>query len=169
LNRIFDDRRKGRDMSTNILLLLILVALLLLLWSLLQKRAGSGIGPLPNFPIPRPKSDFVEPPRQEVKIQFDEKEGAVRIEPSVLILAPNKQAAWSSSAGKVGIRFSPAESPFGGASFITAKGGVSLSGIPRVDAQHERQINYLVLFTTPDGRLFTDAASVVVSKRGETG
>src|SRR5262245_61705768 len=158
-------------MSTNILLLLILVALLLLLWALLQKRAGAGGNdePLPRFPIPRPKSDFVEPPRQEVSIPFDEKAGAVRIEPSTLILAPNKQAAWSSPAGKVGIRFSPAESPFGGSSFITAKGGVSLSGIPRVDAAHEREINYLVLFTTPDGRLFTDAASVVVSKRGQTG
>jgi hypothetical protein len=159
-------------MSTNILLLLILVALLLLLWALLQKKAGGGEDPaeepLPDFPIPRPESDFVEPPRQNVNIRFDEREGAIRIEPSRLILAPNNQAAWSSSSGKIEIRFSPVDSPFGGGNFISAKGGVSLSGIPRVDAAHEREINYLVLFTTPQGRLFTDAASVVVSKRGQT-
>ncbi len=159
-------------MLTNVLLLLVLAALLLLIWTLLQKRADAeekpGNKPLPHFPIPRPESDFVEPPRQEVKIQFDEKEGDLRIEPPTLILAPNQQAAWSSPAGKIEIRFSPADSPFGGASFISAKGGVSLSGIPRVDATHESEINYLVLFTTPDGRLFTDAASVVVSKRGQT-
>lgn len=159
-------------MLTNVLLLLILVALLLLLWALLQKRASANENPddepLPRFPIPRPKSDFVEPPRQEVKIQFDEKEDDVRIEPRTLILAPNKQAAWSSSSGKIEIRFSPNDSPFGGGSFISARGGVALSGIPRVDAAHEREINYLVLFTSPDGRLFTEAASVVVSKRGQT-
>ncbi|HKQ75322.1 MAG TPA: hypothetical protein VJ810_16605 [Blastocatellia bacterium] len=159
-------------MLTNILLLLILVALLLLLWTLLQKKAGAGEKPdeepLPTFPIPRPESDFVEPPRQEVRILFDEREGAVRIEPPRLILAPNKQAAWSSSSGKIEIRFSPIDSPFGGGSFISAKGGVSLSGIPRVEAPHEREINYLVLFTSSDGRLFTNEASVVVSKRGQT-
>ncbi len=154
-------------MIPNILLLLIIAVLLVLLF---QKRSGAKPAEetLPQFPIPRPKSDFVEPPRQEVKVQFDEKEGAIRIEPPTLILAPNKQAAWSSSSGKVEIRFSPNDSPFGGASFISARNGVSLSGIPRPDAAHERQINYLVLFTTPDGRLFTDAASLVVSKRGQT-
>jgi hypothetical protein len=155
-------------MLTNILLLLILVALLLLLWALLQKKVGAekpDEEPLPKFPIPRPESNFVEPPRQEVKIQFDEREGAVRIEPRTLILAPNKQAAWSSVSGKIEIRFNPSDSPFGGASFISAKGGVSLSGIPRVDAAHERESNYIVLFTSPGGRLFTEAASVVVSKR----
>jgi len=158
-------------MLTNILLLLILVALLLLFWALLQKKAGAGEKPdeepLPRFPIPRPKSDFVEPPRQEVKIRFDERENVVRIEPPTLILAPNRQAAWSSATGKIEIRFSPNDSPFGGGNFISAKGGVSLSGIPRVNAEHERQINYLVLFTSPGGRLFTQAASVVVSKRGQ--
>jgi hypothetical protein len=147
------------------------VALLLLLLALLRKKAGAGENPneepLPHFPIPRPESDFVEPPRQEVKIRFDESEGTVRIEPPRLILAPNKQAAWSSSSGKIEIRFSPIDSPFGGASFISAKGGVSLSGIPRVDAAHEREINYVVLFTSPGGRLFTEAASVVVSKRDQ--
>ncbi|MGE0132280.1 MAG: hypothetical protein AB7U82_29715 [Blastocatellales bacterium] len=156
-------------MLTNTLLLLILVALL---WLLLRKRAGTepkfDEEPLPQFPIPRPKSDFVEPPRQEVKIQFDERAGAIRIEPPTLILAPSRQAAWSSPSGKIEIRFSPNDSPFGGASFISASGGVSLSGIPRVDAAHESEINYLVLFTTSDGRLFTDAASVVVSKRGDS-
>src|SRR5262249_15552698 len=159
-------------MLTNILLLLILVALLLLLWALLQKKLGAGGNPngdpLPHFPIPRPESDFVEPPRQEVKIRFDEKENVVRVEPATLILAPNNQAAWSSSSGKIEIRFNPNDSPFGGASFISARGGVSLSGIPRVDAAHEKQLNYLVLFTSPDGKLFTDAASVIVSKRGRT-
>lgn len=154
-------------MLTNILLLLIIFVLL---WLLFQKKASAGVNPdeepLPQFPIPRPKSDFVEPPRQEIKIQFDEKAGEIRIEPPALILAPNKQAAWSSSSGKIEIRFSPNDSPFGGASFISASSGVSLSGIPRVDAAHEREINYLVLFTSPDGRLFTDAASVTVSKRG---
>jgi hypothetical protein len=156
-------------MIPNILLLLIIAVLLVLLF---QRRSGAGAKPveetLPQFPIPRPKSDFVEPPRQDVKIQFDEKEGAIRIEPSNLILAPDKQAAWSSSSGKVEIRFSPNDSPFGGASFISARGGVSLSGVPRSDATHERPINYLALFTTPDGRLFTDAASLVVSKQGQT-
>jgi hypothetical protein len=160
-------------MLTNVLLLLLLVVLLVLLWTLLQKKAGaggnSGDEPLPNFPIPRPKSNYVEPPRQEVNIRFDEGEDDVRIEPKALILAPNKQAAWRSAHGKIEIRFSPGESPFGGSSFISAKGGVSLSGIPRVDIQHEKEINYLVLFTTADGRLFTDAASVVVSKRGQDG
>jgi len=159
-------------MLTNVLLLLILVALLLVLWALLQKRSGAGGKPdkihLPHFPIPRPKSDFIEPPRQGVKIRFDDREGAVRIEPAKLVLAPNKQAAWSSSSGKIEIRFNPNDSPFGGASFISASGGVSLSGIPRVDAAHEREINYIVLFTSPEGRLFTNAASVVVSKRGQT-
>ena|SRR5215813_2556046 len=159
-------------MLTNILLLLILVALLLLLWSLLQKKSGGDENPadepLPDFPIPRPESDFVEPPRQNVNIRFDEGEGAIRIEPQMLILAPTNQAAWSSGSGKIEIRFSPVDSPFGGASFISAKGGVSLSGIPRVDAAHERELNYLVLFTTPNGRLLTDAASVVVSKKGQT-
>jgi len=158
-------------MLTNVLLLLILAALLLLLWTLLQKRAGANKKPyeepLPHFPIPRPKSDFVEPSRQEVKIQFDEREGGVRIEPRTLILAPNKQAAWSSSSGKIEIRLNPNDSPFGGASFVSARGGVSLSGIPRADAAHEKQINYLVLFTTPDGRLFNLSASLVVSKRGQ--
>src|SRR5215470_6685817 len=84
-------------MLTNVLLLLILVALLLVLWALLQKRSGAGGKPdkihLPHFPIPRPKSDFIEPPRQEVKIRFDDREGAVRIEPAKLVLAPNKQLA----------------------------------------------------------------------------
>lgn len=159
-------------MLTNILLLLVLVALLLLLWTLLQKRAGASEkpddDPLPQFPIPPPETDFVEPPRQEVKIRLDERENVVRIEPPALILAPNKQAAWSSASGKIEIRFNPNDSPFGGGSFVSARGGVSLSGIPRVDAAHEREIKYLVLFTTPDGRLFTDAASVVVSKRGQT-
>jgi len=156
-------------MLTNVLLLLILVALLLLLWTLLQKRGGSPDKiHLPHFPIPRPKSNFVDPPRQDVKIRFVDGEGAVRIEPAMLVLAPNKQAAWSSSSGKIEIRFNPNDSPFGGASFISASGGVSLSGIPRVDAAHEMEINYLVLFTSPAGRLFTSAASVVVSKRGQT-
>jgi hypothetical protein len=158
-------------MLTNVLLLSLLVVLLLLLWTLLQKKAGAdgqtGNEPLPEFPIPRPKSNFVEPPRQEVKIQFDEREDDVRIEPRTLILAPNKQAAWSSTQGKVEIRFSPGESPFGGASFVSASGGVSLSGVPRVDFPHEKEVNYLVLFTTRDGRLFTDAASLVVTKRGQ--
>jgi hypothetical protein len=158
-------------MLTNILLLSLLLVLLLLLWALLNRKAGAGGGtgnePLPKFPIPRPKSNFVEPPRQEVKIQFDEREEDVRIEPRTLILAPNKQAAWSSTQGKVEIRFSPGDSPFSGASFISASRGVSLSGIPRVDAPHEREVNYLVLFTTSDGRLFTDAASLVVTKRGQ--
>src|SRR5215475_10802338 len=159
-------------MLADILLLLILVALLLVFWALFQKRVDAGGNsdeePLPDFPIPRPESDFVEPPRQEVNIRFDEKEGAVHIEPQRLILAPNNQAAWSSASGKIEIRFSPIDSPFGGASFISARGGVSLSGIPRVDAPHERENNYFVLFTTSDGRLFTDSASVVVSKRGQT-
>ncbi len=158
-------------MMTDILLLLILVALIVLILALLQKKAGAGKSdeePLPQFPIPRPESDFVEPPRQEVKIRFDEREGGVVIEPPLLILAPNKQAAWSSSSGKIEIRFSPVDSPFGGGSFISARGGVSLSGIPRIDASHEREINYLVLFTSSDGRLFSNAAAVVVSKRGQT-
>jgi hypothetical protein len=158
-------------MFTDILLLILIALLLLLLWTILQKKAGAGGGsgnePLPNFPIPRPKSNFVEPPRQEVKIQFDEREEDVRIEPRTLILAPNNQAAWSSAQGKVEIRFSPGDSPFGGSSFKSASGGVSLSGIPRVDGPHEREVNYLVLFTTSDGRLFTDAASLVVTKRGQ--
>jgi hypothetical protein len=157
-------------MIPNILLLLIIAGLLALLF---QRKSSASAKPpeqtLPQFPIQRPKSNFVEPPRQEVKIQFDEKEGAIRIEPSTLILAPDKQIAWSSSSGKIEIRFSLTDSPFGGTSFISARGGVSLSGVPRLDAAHERQINYLVLLTTPDGRLFTDAASMVVSKRDQIG
>src|SRR5262245_49144170 len=109
-------------MLTNLLLLLILVAFLLLLWTLLQKRAGETEEPteepFPQFPIPRPESDFVEPPRQEVKIRFDERGNVVRIEPPTLILDPNNQAAWSSTSGKIEIRFNPKDSPFGGASFI---------------------------------------------------
>jgi len=151
-------------MFTNILLLLIIFALL---WLLLRKRAGAEPDEerLPQFPIPRPKSGFVEPPRQEVKIRFDEKENTVRIEPPNLILAPNKQAAWSSPSGKIEIRFSPNEAPFGGSSFISAQDGVSLSGLPRPEAAHEIALNYLVLFTTPDGRLLNQTASLVVSKR----
>jgi hypothetical protein len=155
-------------MLTDILLLLILVVLLFLLWALLQKRAGGETTePLPQFPIPRPKSDFVEPPRQEVKIGFDANEKVVRIEPANLILGPNNQAAWSSASGKIEIRFSPKDSPFGGSSFISARGGVSLSGIPRSDAALERPLDYLVLFTTPDGRLFNQTASLIVSRRGQ--
>ncbi len=159
-------------MLTNVLLLLTIVLLLLVVWMLFQKRYGAEENPddvtLPEFPIPRPISDFVEPPRQEVSIRFDEQENVVRIEPATLILAPNRQAAWRSSSGKIEIRFSPKDTPFGGGSFISASGGVSLSGIPRIEAEHEKEINYLVLFTTPDGRLFTQGASVIVSKRGQT-
>jgi hypothetical protein len=156
-------------MVIEILLLLNLIALLLVLWVLLRRREKKPADeePLPEFPIPRPQSDFVEPPRQEVKISFIEDDGAVRVEPSNLVLAPDQQAAWSSSSGKVEIRFSPKDSPFGGSSFIAATNGVSLSGIPRIDAPRENQISYIVLFTTTDGRLFSQTASVVVSRRGQ--
>ena len=156
-------------MLTNLLLLLILIVLLLVLWLLLQRRGKPDEEPLPQFPIPRPQSNFIEPPRQEVKITFIEDDDTIRIEPPNLILAPNKQAAWSSPSGKVEIRFSPRDTPFGGSSFIAATNGVSLSGIPRENAQQERQINYIVLFTTTDGRLFSQTATVVVSRRGQPG
>ncbi len=151
------------------LLLLNLIALLLVLWLLTRRKEKKpDEEPLPEFPIPRPQSNFVEPPREEVKITFIEDDGAIRIEPPNLILAPNKQAAWSSPSGKVEIRFSPKDSPFGGSSFIAAAKGVSLSGVPRENAQQDRQINYIVLFTTPDGRLFSQTATVVVSGRGQS-
>lgn len=151
------------------LLLLNLIALLLVLWMLTRRKEKKpDEEPLPEFPIPRPQSDFVEPPRQEVKISFIEDDGAIRIEPPKLILAPDKQAAWSSPSGKIEIRFSPRDTPFGGSSFIAATNGVSLSGIPRENAQQDRQINYIVLFTTPDGRLFSQTASVVISGRGQS-
>ncbi|MGH9834495.1 MAG: hypothetical protein ACREBD_02280 [Blastocatellia bacterium] len=152
------------------LLLLNLIALLLVLWMLMRRREKKpDEEPLPEFPIPRPQSNFIEPPRQEVKISFIEDDDTIRIEPPNLILAPNKQAAWSSPSGKVEIRFSPRDSPFGGSSFIAATNGVSLSGIPREDAQQDRQINYIVLFTTTDGRLFSQTATVVVSERRRLG
>jgi hypothetical protein len=156
-------------MVIEILLLLNLIALLLVLWALIRRREKKpDEEPLPEFPIPRPQSSFIEPPRQEVKITFVEDDGAIRVEPSNLILAPDNQAAWSSPSGKVEIRFSPRDTPFGGSSFIAATNGVSLSGIPRIDAPQENQINYIVLFTTTDGRLFSQTASVVVSKRGRS-
>ena len=158
-------------MFLDLLLLLIILVLVLLLLAARKKGAETqgGDEPLPQFPIPRPTSTYVDPPRQTVTIHFDEAEGTVRLEPSTLVLAPNQQAAWKSEAGKIEIRFNTAESPFGGTKFTSARGGVSLSGIPRGDARKETPREYLVLFTAPDGRLFRQTAAVVISSKDPNG
>lgn len=157
-------------METYLLLLIILIVLLVLLWYF--RKGGSPKPPDDENGdelIPRPKSDFVEPPRQEVRIRFDEQRNMVLIEPANLILAPDKQAAWSGVSGKIEIRFNPGDTPFAGSGFTSARGGTSLSGIPRRNATMDRPFNYLVLFTTSDGRLFSQTATVVVSRQGEPG
>lgn len=158
-------------MLFNILLLLILIVLLLILWSIIQKRTHAQQDeeePLPIFPIPRPKSDFVFPPREEVKIgvERDPSGAPVRITISNpnLTLSPDKQVAWSSEDGKVEIRFQPGTSPFSGTTFVSAKGGAALSGKPRIEAVLSGAQSYLLLFTTPDGFLLKDEARVTVSR-----
>ncbi len=161
-------------MIPNILLLLIIILLLLVLWKQRQK-AGGGTSqdeePLPKFPIPRPKSDFIEPPREEVTIRAERDNNGrpVRVVVSrpELVLAVNKQVAWSSTEGKVEIRFSPNSTPFGGASFISAVGGVTLSGRPRSEASLNATHSYTVLYTTADGFLLTQNATLTVTRDGQ--
>ena len=160
-------------MLLNILFLLVLIVLLLILWAILKRKIDSYEDdpsnlPLPKFPIPRPKSNFVEPPREPVTIVVERNDNGVpirvNINPSNLILHPDKQAAWSSNFGKIEIRFSPNSSPFGGPSFTAPNGGITLSGRPQVRATMNAPLNYIVLFTTPDGYLLKQDATVTVTR-----
>ena len=155
---------------TNLLLLLILAVLLLLLWNYLQKSGSSAENPLdeplPDFPIDRPVSDYREAPRQDVTIgverDADGRPIGIRLSDPDLQLDESRQIAWQSREGKIEVRFAPPQSPFTGASFIAAKGGTALSGVPRPEAVRDTPQPYLVLLTTAEGILLREQASVTV-------
>lgn len=174
-------------MLTYFLILLLLLALLLWFW---LGRAGapkpppeySGKGTLikiPNFkPIPFKPTNVSEPAPQNVAISVVRDGNGVpvdiSVEPLDLVLNPNEQAAWSAGpsrgaeGGKLGIRFSPRSAPFGGTSFITARGGVAKSGAPIKAPPGRTSRSYTVLLTTPDGYLLRKSATLtVVNSQGE--
>lgn len=149
-----------------LVIILVLAALALLWWLLRRGRASN-----PTFPIPRPKSDYVEAPRKDVLIRVRRSpDGGQELEiVGGGTIAPNEQLAWSGGptdqAGKgarVEIRFPPNRTPFSGDKFITAGGGTTLSGLPTGNAVGQ-SFDYLVLVTTGDGDLVADRASVSVS------
>src|SRR5215510_13514377 len=116
------------------ILILILLALLLLLWLWLTRKGT------PYGEIERPHDNFVEPPRREISINVQRNSQGVpidiAIEPRDLVLQPDQQAAWGggqsrgNEGNRIEVRFSPKSTPFGGAAFNTARGGVALSGKP---------------------------------------
>lgn len=149
------------------LLLLIIIILLLYVRFFAKKTSADDDYVIPPLPTDRPSSKFNEPPRQPVRIGVVRENGTpvrVTIEPSNLILNPDNQAAWSSVDGKIEIRFSPSNSPFTGASFTGARRGVSLSGKPRAGFPLNNSLNYIVLFTTADGFLLRQDATLTVSR-----
>lgn len=157
-------------MLTNLLLFLILFILLVFLWRGWQKEGldvNAGADELlPDFPIDRPVSDYREAPRQDVSLGVErDAEGRpvrIRLSDPDLQLDESRQIAWQSREGKVEIRFSPPQSPFTGASFIAAKGGTALSGLPRPEAVRDTPQPYLVLLITAEGTLLREQASVTV-------
>ncbi len=125
---------------------------------------------LPDFkPIPLGKSSLVEPPSKEVNVRVIRNENGAPVDiavvPDNLVLTPDEQAAWTTGprrgneGGKIEIRFSPNATPFGGAAFVTARGGIAKSGRP-VESNVTR--NYLILLITPDGVRLEKEASVTV-------
>jgi hypothetical protein len=149
------------------LLLLIIIILLLYVLFFAKKTSADDDYKIPPLPTDRPNSKFNEPPRQPVLIGVVTENGTpvrVTIEPGNLILSPDNQAAWSSADGKIEIRFSPNNSPFSGASFTSARRGISLSGKPRVGFPLNSALNYIVLFTTADGFLLRQDATLTVSR-----
>lgn len=143
-------------MNPGFLLLLIVFIVLILIWNY---RRGRASGDPDRFPIEWPQGDYTEAPRKEVSIGVERRDGvpvSVTVSPAQLVVQPGEQAAWSSREGKVEIRFSPRESPFGGASFTAARGGVALSGV----ASRAVASDYIVLLTTSDGFLLRQDAAI---------
>lgn len=162
------------------ILALVVLILLLLLWFLRNgsKQPSGGYGtPIedPNFqPIDRPQSGFVDPPRQKVDIRVQRNAQGVPVDLTIgqpdLRLAPTEQAAWSGGPAtgensvKVEVRFSPRNTPFGGASFQSARSGTALSG--RVMRRAAGPRKYTLLATTPDGYLLAKTATVTPTVEG---
>jgi len=150
--------------------ILILLALLLLFWLWLTRTKKGE----PFKEIERPHDNFVEPPRREIAINVQRNAQGVpidiAIEPRDLVLQPDQQAAWGggqsrgNEGNRIEIRFSPKSTPFGGAAFNTARGGVALSGKPVKSAIDGALRRYIILVTTPDGYLLFKSANLAVSK-----
>jgi hypothetical protein len=151
-----------------ILILILLVLILFWLWLAPAKKG-------PKFDeIERPRDNFVEPPGKEVAINVQRDSRGIpvdlTIEPRDLLLEPGQQAAWRGGAsrgdegGRIEIRFSPNSTPFGGAAFTTARGGVALSGTPVRSDAGRTPGRYIILLTTPDGYLLFKPASLTVSE-----
>jgi hypothetical protein len=154
------------------------ILLMFMLWAAVYlKPSPSGLGEYgtrfedPNFePIPRPPKTFIDPPRRNVEIRVRRNAQGVPIDlvimPSDLRLEADQQVAWSggrslgNNGAKVEIRFSPATTPFGGASFFTARSGVSLSGKATRALTNNAPQKYTVLASTPDGFFLTKIATV---------
>ncbi len=153
------------------ILLLILLALLLLFWFWFTSASKKE----PPFKeIERPRDNFIEPPRREISVNVQRNAQGIpvdiTIEPRDLVLQPDQQAAWGggpsrgNDGSRIGIRFSPNSTPFGGAAFATARGGVALSGTPVRKAAGRTPRRYIILLTTPDGYLLFKSASLAVSR-----
>ncbi|MFN0084689.1 MAG: hypothetical protein ACKVX9_04810 [Blastocatellia bacterium] len=141
-------------------------------------QEGPGDGPqfgtvirLPEFErIERRPKVVDEPPTKEVRIAVARDQNGnptgVIVKPENQPLNPDEQIAWTTGpriereGGKIEIRFAPNGAPFGGTSFITARGGVVKSGRPAVRGATR---GYIVLLTTDDGRLLSADASVTIA------
>ncbi|MBK8314830.1 MAG: hypothetical protein IPL01_12815 [Acidobacteria bacterium] len=146
-------------MNPNFLLILIIILAAILLWNRGRTRAEQEPS---EFPIPRPEDDFVEAPRKDVSIGVERENGvpvSLTVAPSNIVIGPDEQAAWKSMEGKIEIRFSPNQSPFGGTSFTAARGGIALSGKPA----QATSLNYIVLLTTSDGYLIRQDATLTAA------
>jgi hypothetical protein len=155
---------------------LLLLIVLLLLWLFWKGRKPGGFGTRivdPDFqPFPRPTDTFVEPPRQEVSIRVVRNAQGIPVDLNIgqrdLRLKSNGQLAWNGGAntandgGRVDVRFSPNATPFGGSTFITARGGTALSGVAKRRRVVGRPLQYLILVRTPDGFLLDKTATVTL-------
>lgn len=167
-------------MLTILLLLLILLILLFLLWYFWRGRKSGGFGTRivdPDFrPVPRPPDTFVEPPRREVPIRVLRNARGVPVDLDIgqrdLRLQPGEQVVWNGGSntandgGKVGIRLSPNATPFGGAVFVTARGGVALSGAAKRRRMIGQPQKYTILVRTPDGFLLDKSANLTLLDGG---
>ena len=112
----------------------------------------------PDFePVDRPVETIEEPTRRDVKVSVIRGEGGeleIIVDPEDLSLGPNEQAAWSTGPrdandnARLEIRFAPNSTPFGGDTFVIARGGTAFSGRP---VGGSGVYAYKVLVTTPDG------------------
>ena len=78
-------------------------------------------------------------------------ERELKLNPTMVDLTVNEQAAWRCNDGGLEIRFAPNSTPFATAGYRTGTGGTILSGAPDAKRVNRIPYKYTLLVTTPDG------------------